>query len=599
MKKIWIILKHIHTYDSYVLGISAVYAICLVLKPFALMYATGMIVNGMMRFASYSMMIRIIFRALGLVAGIQGLEILFKKFLNDKSLKVHYALQRSLIMKAWVMEFGALESSENRLNFQKAEEGSNYSGGIITFVKNVITSTFELLTSIILLVSTLSVIFTAKSYQANQFIDSPLYPLVFCILLVVPILISFYSNTKAAKHHVGMFHDMAYINRKMGYLMSTLIYDIEPGKTIRLYDGAPLLLNIVKDSIHSFIDRFRVGLRTINTYTARAQVITILCTGCLYGMLILKAQSGALEIGTLITLGGTLQLVIATCVKNISDFINAQNIIQIMQHYIDYLDLPEVSYSDKSVRFDNPHIEFRNVSFKYPGSDVEVLKNVSFDIFPNERVSLVGKNGAGKTTAINLLARLYKPTSGNIYINGIDIHSLLESEYLSNISVVFQDFKLFPFTLKENIVMDQVYDANRLNSALDATHLLDRVATLEDGIDTFIKDDYNDGVSLSGGEAQKVAISRAWYKDAPLLILDEPTAALDPLSEFEIYNHFNDLMENRTAVYISHRMSASSFSDRIIVFDKGCVCETGTHQELLRANGVYKTLYETQAQYYK
>lgn len=242
-------------------------------------------------------------------------------------------------------------------------------------------------------------------------------------------------------------------------------------------------------------------------------------------------------------------------------------------------------------------IQFVNVSFKYPESENYVLKNVSFTIKNGEKVSLVGENGAGKTTIIKLLCGFYHPESGMILINGIPLEEINRNDYYRQVGAVFQDFRIYGFSVKENIAFaDQTRD---VLPYLEKVGLAEKLKGLPDGIDTFMSKEFCDnGVEFSGGEAQKVAFARALYKNPAMLILDEPTAALDPLAEYEIYRNFRLLSENKTTVFISHHLASSKFVDKIIVLDQGKIAEQGSHEELMALNGKYAELFNLQAQKY-
>ena len=215
-------------------------------------------------------------------------------------------------------------------------------------------------------------------------------------------------------------------------------------------------------------------------------------------------------------------------------------------------------------------------------------------------IGIAGGTGSGKTTMIKLLCRLYDPTEGYITLNGIDITKYDYEDYLALFSVVFQDFRLFSFSLGENVACTQDYDADKVLSCLNIAGMKERVSSLPDGLKSVIYKDFDEnGIEISGGEAQKIAIARALYKDAPFVILDEPTASLDPIAEYEIYSRFNDMVENKTAVYISHRLSSCRFCDKIAVFHEGEMIQFGSHEDLLKdTNGKYYELWNAQAQYY-
>lgn len=248
----------------------------------------------------------------------------------------------------------------------------------------------------------------------------------------------------------------------------------------------------------------------------------------------------------------------------------------------------------------NYEIEFRNVSFRYPGSETYALKDVSMKFRIGKRLAVVGRNGSGKTTFIKLLCRLYDPTEGEILLNGINIRKYNYAEYMSIFSIVFQDFKLFAYELGQNVAAGVDYDKDKAELCLINAGFGERLKELPDGLNTYIyKDLAKQGVDISGGEAQKIAIARALYKDAPFIVLDEPTAALDPIAESEVYSNFDRLVGDKTAIYISHRLSSCRFCDEIAVFDNGQIVQQGSHDELVADEcGKYYELWHAQAQYY-
>ena len=249
---------------------------------------------------------------------------------------------------------------------------------------------------------------------------------------------------------------------------------------------------------------------------------------------------------------------------------------------------------------DHLEIEFRNVSFRYPSTARMVLKNVSLKIKPHETLSIVGLNGAGKTTFVKLLCRLYEPTDGEILINGINIASIPYDKYYKLLSVVFQDFKLFPFTVRENIQLSTKGNNVRLLESIDESGLSEKIGSLPEGVNTMVFKEFDEnGIEFSGGEGQKMAIARAIYKNAPIVILDEPTSALDPIAEYEIYQHFNKLAKGKSTIFISHRLSSSKFTDNVAVFSDGILVEYGSHDKLMKIDGgIYRNMFNTQAQYY-
>ena len=255
---------------------------------------------------------------------------------------------------------------------------------------------------------------------------------------------------------------------------------------------------------------------------------------------------------------------------------------------------PEVDFGE--VR----SIEFSNVFFTYPASDTETIRNMSFKVNKGENIAIVGENGAGKTTAIKLLCGLYYPSEGDILINGRSSREFSSDSYFDLFSAVFQDYCFMPMTIAENITAEQSYDKERLFAAFDKAGITDKINSLSEKENTLmVKDVYKNAADFSGGEKQKLLLAKAVYKNAPVLVLDEPTAALDPISENELYLKYNELTEDKISFFISHRLSSTRFCDRILFIKDGAVAESGTHEELMTKKGAYYRMYQTQSMYYR
>ena len=390
------------------------------------------------------------------------------------------------------------------------------------------------------------------------------------------------------------------LNRKIGYYI-TLISDFTFAKDVRIYNMKPYIMKKVDaysiKSLQQFSEYFPKygkadGISAINVQLQMLVVYAYMAWQVLKGIL------GIGEFTMYIAAANNFSTSVYGMLFNFVEFI--QN-CKYLEQYLEFEQLPEKSDSGTRKLDKNKgiEIEFCNVSFKYPRCDAYTLKNVSLTIRDGEKLSIVGQNGAGKTTFIKLLCKLYEPQSGEIRINGVNIKEYSREEYHQLLSVVFQDYKLFSFSVRENISFHAAIEEQKLKHALEKAGLKDRIDKLERGFETSIYKNFDkEGVELSGGESQKLAIARAIYKDSPIVILDEPTAALDPYAEFEIYTRFHELVNNRTAIYISHRLSSCRFCDHVAVFDQGELVEYGTHQELERQNGLYSKMWHTQAQYY-
>ena len=330
----------------------------------------------------------------------------------------------------------------------------------------------------------------------------------------------------------------------------------------------------------------------------------MLLSGCVYFFIGARAIAGAFGAGMIVQYVGAVTQFTGGFSEMAGGLAELRGETPFIENYLGILDSRPVKYQGSipvEKRDDNEfEIEFRDVSFRYPGSSDWALRHLSLKLRIGEHLAVVGRNGSGKTTFINLLCRLYDPTEGEILLNGIDIRKYNYEEYLELFSVVFQDFRLFSFSLGQNVAAAVDIDRERAASSLGQIGFGDRLKEMARGLDTPLYRDFDkDGVEISGGEAQKIALARALYKDAPFIILDEPTAALDPIAEYEIYSGFEKLVGGKSAVYISHRLSSCRFCDDIAVFEEGRLVQRGGHEELLAGeDSLYARLWNAQAQYY-
>lgn len=364
-----------------------------------------------------------------------------------------------------------------------------------------------------------------------------------------------------------------------------------------------------KKMIQKTIDIEREGVRK-NVFTiARINSAGGLGTGMIQGILLCVSYYCvlALAIAGTITVGMVLryaQAIFQACMSVSASIRLAGEFrtdVGRIASTLEYLNLKaEKTKGDSFTEMTKGVIEFRNVSFRYPGTKELVLDHVSLKIEPSEKIAVVGKNGSGKTTLVKLLCRLYEPEEGEILWNGKNIREYDLREWQKIFAIVFQDYSLLSLTLGQNVAASEQYEAERAKEVLQLAGFGERLNKLKKGLETVVYPEYEqDGVSFSGGEEQKIAIARAIYKGGQICILDEPTAALDPVSESRVYESFDEIVKGKTAVYISHRLSSCKFSDRIFVLDNGKIAESGTHEALLSQNGLYAQLWQAQAQYYK
>nr|WP_300769304.1 ABC transporter ATP-binding protein [uncultured Acetatifactor sp.] len=344
---------------------------------------------------------------------------------------------------------------------------------------------------------------------------------------------------------------------------------------------------------------------------------SIVCGCAVYLAVGRGAMEGAVGCGSVILLYSAVTRLIEAAARMAEILTDLRNNNEHLLRYFRYMDLPEaresggvrgMSEGQKSFVAGKPgggggsgcDIVFQNVSFRYPDSDAYALKDVNLRLCAGEKTVIVGENGSGKTTLVKLLCRLYRPASGSILLNGRDIWDYDYGEYMGYLAAVFQDFSLFAFSLAENVAGSREYEGERVLAALEKVGLSGLVAGYPKGISQPLFHDFDEeGVDISGGEAQKLAIARAVYKDVGIMVLDEPTAALDPYAEHEIYENFGKLAEGKTVLFVSHRMSSCRMCDRIVVMEAGEAVQTGTHEELLAdGGGKYSQLWNAQAKYY-
>ncbi len=376
------------------------------------------------------------------------------------------------------------------------------------------------------------------------------------------------------------------------------------GKDIRLYNMGDFIGDSYLTLEKEYWER---GIR--NSYkkaawTLPAAILSTVLKFGIYAVLIYAALQGGITIGSIAKYVACIMLLAETLINVVETVQLAFDNNHYLKRYFSYFDVPNNMYQGSLTvekRDDNEYyVEFRNVSFKYPNTEAYALKNVNFKFKIGEKLAIVGMNGSGKTTFIKLLCRLYDPTEGEILLNGVNIQKYDYDEYMSVFSVVFQDFTLFSFMLGEVVASSSDFDESKVRECLVKANFGDRLNEMPDGVHTYLYKNYDkSGIEISGGEAQKIALARALYKDSPFILLDEPTAALDPVSEYEVYSNFNKISGDKTAVYISHRLASCRFCDKIAVFDDGQIVQSGSHDALVSdENGKYYELWYAQSQYY-
>ena len=441
------------------------------------------------------------------------------------------------------------------------------------------------------------------SKTGEKIVDHPIW----IVAILGCITLCGFSNYKATRKENSLFmkwcDNSLWFNRTFMFFGHELYTNLERAKDVRIYRQDTLAIKKIEE-LEAWGKAEKKNSFHMAFFPSVAGFIVGLGNCACYLFVAIKAFLGAYGVGSVVQYVSVLTRLgdgIRDLMFMVSD--NELYCAHLKKMY-DYLDIPNHMYQGSLTvekREDNEYyIEFRNVSFKYPRTENYVLRNVNLKFKIGEKLAVVGMNGSGKTTFIKLLCRLYDPTEGEILLNNVDIRKYDYKEYMSIFSVVFQDFKLFSFGLGQNVSASFHYNEELAKRCLEKAGFYERLQSMKKGLETSIyKDLDEEGVEISGGEAQKIALARALYKNAPFIILDEPTAALDPIAEYEVYSKFNEIVQDKTAIYISHRLSSCRFCDVIAVFDGGQIVQRGVHDRLLQdTHGKYYELWNAQSQYY-
>ena len=596
-------LACVHRFEPAMLPVTVIGAICTAAAPFVNIYFSARILNELTGEKNIQ---RLIF----LAALTVGLNLLLhlsaraaqrgREVISESLMRKEYNSVAAVYLSA---DYEKLENPEFQNLARDYREATNMRGmvlagvcqGVDQIVRNLVTVGFSIGMSASMFVA------VGGGDAGGSFWQSPYFSLVMlAMVLLVAVASLWLTQTQSAKQF-ALQSEYIRTNRMFGYY-GRMMLDYQQGKEIRVFREQPLIYEEATKAIRDAENTKKIS-RIAGRYQGAVALLTTLLSGMVYLFVALKAMAGALGVGMVVQYVGAVNQFTTGFTEVAVSFANLRRDTKYMVYYFRFLDTQQQLYRGTlpvEKRIDNQYeIEFKHVSFRYPGSEEWALRDFSIKLRVGERLAVVGRNGSGKTTFIKLLCRLYDPQEGEILLNGIDIKKYDYDEYMSIFSVVFQDFSLFAFPLGQNVACGLEYEADRAQQCLQKAGFDERLQTMPLGLETPLYKDFDeDGVQISGGEAQKIALARALYKNAPFIVLDEPTAALDPVAEYEIYTHFDELAQDKTTVYISHRLSSCRFCHDIAVFDKGRLVQRGDHETLLSQPGIYADLWNAQAQYY-
>lgn len=420
------------------------------------------------------------------------------------------------------------------------------------------------------------------------------------VLLVCIIIINSILDKKRKKSSRKLDVELTPINRRWKYLKK-ITADYSYGKMIRTYQLLPMLLKKASANRGIYREKKQKLQKQDMAFKIAALFMSVLQEGIVYLFLVPAVLHEEITFGDL-TMYLSATLAFTGAIQNFIGYTMGLGYTsEYVNDFIDFVHLPDSMPKEgkQKINANSCFFEFKNVSYKYPFSEKMVLQDINVTFTCGERLMLIGENGAGKSTFVKLLLRLYDPTSGEILLNGVNIKEYDLAEYYGLFSVIFQDFQLFAFRIKENITCASAYHEEEVIKTVKDVGLYHKLTSLPAGLHTFLGKSYEEeGIELSGGELQKLAIARALYKNGEVFIMDEPTSNLSPLSEFDIFKRFDSLTKKKSVFFVSHRLTGTSLCERILVFDGGKIQEDGSHQELMAINGIYKKMFEMQAQYY-
>lgn len=597
------LLKQLHGMDSSAIPLSLISAFLEAGKPYITLFFTSEIID------------RLLLRQFRMTYVLVGAMLILRMAVGlslnqlNRNLRIRYRniqLRFKLLIRKKAMELD-YETMEDPKTVEKicfTERTCIMYGSIETILSHYRDLLMYLLT-MLASIGLVAVLCLSKPERAHGILSMIASVPISCILILIAIAVMLLATRKISTYfsiqQKKIFDQHTDTELRHSYL-SRLSGDYKIAKVVRIYQ----MKNVLMKNIMETNEKNRQLYQSMGD-VGRKQDVVEMGVNSIFALLSylivgIKVLAHGITVGAFTKYAGALTQLGTAFNHMIWQNQYIKRNCMYMKEFLEFMELPNKRDTGSipiEKRIDHVYeIEFHDVSFHYPHSEELILKHINCKLTLKDKMAVVGRNGAGKTTFIKLLCRLYDPTEGVITLNGVDIRKYDYEEYLTLFSVVFQDYSLLSFAVDENIAAGKEIQEEKLKECLSQAGADEVVAKLPNGVKTSLYQYEEEGVEVSGGESQKIAIARALYKNAPFVILDEPTAALDPLSEYEIYKRFHEMTADKTSIYISHRMSSCRFCDDIIVFDQGQIVERGSHDVLMQNNQIYAQLWNAQAQYY-
>lgn len=587
MKNIWYCIKKTSEWYFALLVLYIILTLVNAIIPILSAFLPKLVIERLTSDSDIWGLIDTIMIFMGSIAVLTGVSKFLKKYLYFEKFSINVRYLKLVATKGLTTDY---INQENGTFRKLQEESFQCCNG-----HSPLTQVYDVLQSLGTSVLGIAV-FSAVLFKLNAAV---------ILFLVVTTAFSFYLNKRVvkwtdehSKERMGYVQQLSYINAVSG--------DARSAKDIRLYPMAKWFSDIYEDNMKGIAAWYRKLTKKLFRVTACDGALGLLREGIIYLYLIYMFMSGHILVGDFVLYFGVVNDFSSWLSEIFAEASVLNQLSTKIKRFQEYLDFPEYYRKEDGVHPDREkmpkEIELKNVSFRYEKNQPYVLENFSLMIRPGEHLAVVGLNGAGKTTLIKLICGLIDPTDGQVLYNGKPITEYNRVELYQMYSTVFQQFSIMPVTVEEIVAEAPTaqVDSERVKKCLELAGMWERIQKPPDKLQSqYGRTIYDEGIEFSGGETQKLLLARAIYKSAPILLLDEPTAALDPIAESELYQKYNQISEGKTAVFISHRLASANFCDRIILIENGAICEEGTHRELLAKKGKYYNLFELQAKYYR